>query len=292
MPLNVPQTSRNDSYITGTPQHQTAPLGRIEEHEVPETFSTANERFEAIHRLATGISVEASPHAQDLFGSPADSLNPNNPSFDAKVWMNVFYNLHRQELGVPTSTSGIAYDKLSVHGYGSSTDFQKTVGNICLGAWSTLSSLFGNRGSKVQILTGFEGVVHSGQMLCVLGPPGSGSSTLLKTMAGEVLGLYLDDDSYINYKGITPKEMRTEFRGEATYTAEDDAHLPHLSVGDTLQFAALSRSPKSIPGGIPRTKYAQHLRDVVLAALGISHTRDTRVGDNVSLLRENWQIGC
>lgn len=56
--------------------------------------------------------------------------------------------------------------------------------------------------------------------------------------------------------------MNTCFRGEAIYTAEVDAHFPQLSVGDTLYFAALARSPRCIPGGVSRERYAKHLRDV------------------------------
>jgi ATP-binding cassette subfamily G (WHITE) protein 2 (PDR) len=56
--------------------------------------------------------------------------------------------------------------------------------------------------------------------------------------------------------------MKTAFRGEAIYTAEVDAHFPQLSVGDTLYFAALARAPRQIPGGVSRTRYARHLRDV------------------------------
>lgn len=56
--------------------------------------------------------------------------------------------------------------------------------------------------------------------------------------------------------------MNTSFRGEAIYTAEVDAHFPQLSVGDTLYFAALARAPRQIPGGISRSRYAEHLRDV------------------------------
>jgi ABC-type hemin transport system ATPase subunit len=38
-------------------------------------------------------------------------------------------------------------------------------------------------------------------MLLVLGRPGSGCSTMLKTIAGETHGLYVADNSHINYQG-------------------------------------------------------------------------------------------
>jgi ATP-binding cassette subfamily G (WHITE) protein 2 (PDR) len=90
----------------------------------------------------------------------------------------------------------------------------------------------------------------------------SGCSTLLKTIAGETHGFQVSPESYLNYQGITAKDMKTQFRGEAIYTAEVDAHFPQLSVGDTLYFAALARAPRQVPGGVSRTRYAEHLRDV------------------------------
>jgi hypothetical protein len=64
------------------------------------------------------------------------------------------------------------------------------------------------------------------------------------------------------------------------YTAEVDAHFPNLTVGDTLYFAALARTPREIPGGSSREQYAEHLRDVIMAAFGISHTINSTVGND------------
>jgi ATP-binding cassette subfamily G (WHITE) protein 2 (PDR) len=85
---------------------------------------------------------------------------------------------------------------------------------------------------------------------------------LLKTIACETYGFQVDPQSYLNYRGISAKDMNTAFRGEAIYTAEVDAHFPQLTVGNTLYFAALARAPRQIPGGVSRTRYAEHLRDV------------------------------
>lgn len=68
-------------------------------------------------------------------------------------------------------------------------------------------------------------------MLVVLGPPGSGCSTFLKTISGEINGFYVDKNSYINYQGISPKQMHKDFHGEAIYTAEVDVHFPMMTVG-------------------------------------------------------------
>lgn len=79
--------------------------------------------------------------------------------------------------------------------------------------------------------------------------------------------------------GMTAKEMHSHHRGEAIYTAEVDVHFPQLSVGDTLTFAARARQPRMLPQGLNRNDFADHLRDVVMAMFGISHTINTRVGN-------------
>jgi ATP-binding cassette subfamily G (WHITE) protein 2 (PDR) len=74
--------------------------------------------------------------------------------------------------------------------------------------------------------------------------------------------------------------MAKDFRGEAIYTAEVDVHFPMLTVGETLFFAARARAPRHIPGGATITQYAEHKRDVIMTMFGISHTVNTKVGND------------
>jgi ATP-binding cassette subfamily G (WHITE) protein 2 (PDR) len=75
--------------------------------------------------------------------------------------------------------------------------------------------------------------------------------------------------------------MHSHFRGEVTYQAEVDTHFPQLTVSETLLFAALARTPSNRLPGVSRRQYAEHLRDVVMAVFGISHTANTRVGNDL-----------
>lgn len=205
-------------------------------------------------------------------------LDPHSPMFRPREWAKAFYN------SLSTSSqqrvAGIAFRDLKVFGYGSPTDYQKSVGNSILELPSRIARLFGSRQKRIDILHNIDAIVEPGEMLCVLGPPGSGCSTLLKTIAGDTYGLKIDPQSFINYQGIPPKKMHTAYRGEAIYTAEVDAHFPMLTVNDTLYFAAMARTPYSLPDGLLRKQYAIHLRDVIMAMFGISHTRNTKVGDD------------
>jgi ATP-binding cassette, subfamily G (WHITE), member 2, PDR len=57
------------------------------------------------------------------------------------------------------------------------------------------------RKTRLDILRDIEGVVESGEVLVVLGRPGSGCSTLLKTLAVQTYGFHVDGRSHINYQG-------------------------------------------------------------------------------------------
>lgn len=78
----------------------------------------------------------------------------------------------------------------------------RTFANIVLEAVGLFNKVTGRGKTKIQILRDFEGLVKSGEMLVVLGRPGSGCSTLLKTMSGETHGFYIDSKSHINYQGM------------------------------------------------------------------------------------------
>lgn len=238
------------------------------------------EMLQLARRLTTrsqGVGAPAS-----LFPLQEDGLlDPNSDQFNAKQWAKAFYKVRQESLdGNAPKTTGIAFQNLNVYGFGTDTDFQKSVGNIFLDAITWVKKAFNKKQERVDILYDLEGVVHSGEMLCVLGPPGSGCSTFLKTVAGDTHGFHIQETSTLNYQGIHPEQIRTAFRGEAIYTAEVDHHFPQLTVGDTLYFAAAARCPKNIPAGITREEYVEHLRDVTMAMFGISHTKNTRVGDD------------
>jgi ABC-type multidrug transport system ATPase subunit len=133
-------------------------------------------------------------------------------------------------------------------------------------------------------------------MLVVLGRPGSGCSTLLKTISGETDGFFVDSQSYINYQGISMQQMHNDFRGECIYQAEVDVHFPQLTVGQTLEFAARARgmidlfrklgftntliAPRNRIPGVTREQYAKHMRDVIMAVFGLGHTLNTKVGND------------
>ncbi|KAJ7461173.1 ABC-2 type transporter-domain-containing protein [Mycena latifolia] len=212
-----------------------------------------------------------------------ETLDPRSEKFDINAWLKSVMHIASRDPGnFPTRTAGVTFRNLNVHGFGSPTDYQTTIGNIWLGAFSTVKGWLGMGSGlhKIQILRDFDGVVKSGELVIVLGRPGSGCSTFLKTIAGQTHGFHVDPMADIQYQGISKEIMHKDFRGEVIYNAETDVHFPHLTVGQTLTFAAKARVPRVRIGNVPRDMYAVHLRDLVMAIFGLSHTLNTKVGND------------
>jgi ATP-binding cassette subfamily G (WHITE) protein 2 (PDR) len=175
--------------------------------------------------------------------------------------------------------AGIIFKNLKVCGSGSAINIQTDVASLLM-APLRFREFFG-KGPEKTILNDFNGVLRPGEMLVVLGRPGSGCSTFLKTLTGELHGLDMKEQSTIHYNGITQKQMLKQFRGEIVYNQEVDKHFPHLTVGETLEFAARCRTPQQrLVNGVDRESWAKHMAQVVMAVFGLSHTYNTKVGND------------
>ncbi|KAF5552562.1 ATPase [Fusarium phyllophilum] len=248
-------------------------------------LSDEPEYEEEIHDLARRLTSQSAASGYGpLFPlSDGGPLDPQSPHFNSKKWAKAYLKTRTEAAdGSTPRTAGIAFKNLNAYGFGQATDFQSTLTNSVLKASNFARKVFGDKGQRIDILRDVDGYVESGEMLCVLGPPGSGCSTMLRSIAGETHGFHFGNDTVLNYQGIRPEQMNKAYRGEAIYTAEVDHHFPHLTVGDTLYFAARCRCPPKdrLPHGVTAREYAEHLRDVIMAMFGISHTKNTRVGDD------------
>lgn len=75
--------------------------------------------------------------------------------------------------------------------------------------------------------------------------------------------------------------MLKQFKGELVYNQEVDKHFPHLTVGETLEFAARCRTPQQrLVDGATREGWAKHMAQVVMTVFGLSHTYNTKVGND------------
>lgn len=196
---------------------------------------------------------------------------------------------------------GLVFQNLNVYGFDNPMDHQKTFFNYPLTIFAQLvRKIFQRSGSsRLCILRNFEGAVSRGEMLLVLGRPGSGCTTLLKTLAGDTYGLHVDPSTLISYQGIfiariqlidcadsatdigTPMtDVRKRCRGEYTYLSESDTHFAHLTVAQTLKFASQARTSSHPSSGDDRLYVARKSVDDTVKALSLAHTLDTKVGNH------------
>ncbi|KAH7028749.1 multidrug resistance protein CDR1 [Microdochium trichocladiopsis] len=235
--------------------------------------------------LRTTATCPATPEGQwrrVLFPESGSSLDPQSPAFDGRLWVKTFFDHYNETLPSRPRSLGVAYRDLTVCGDSSGAQHQASTGNIFLSAVESVTRRLGGvqQSKQVTILRDFEGVLDAGELLLVLGPPGSGCSTLLKTIAGETAGLKVSPETKWNYRGIDEDHVRSRFRGDVLYNGEIDTHLAHLTVGETLRFAASTRPVRNVPAGFAPSRVTSMLCDVVMSVFGIAHTVDTRVGDD------------
>lgn len=127
------------------------------------------------------------------------------------------------------------------------------------------------KGYARKILTDFTGLVKPGEMLFVLGRPGSGCSTFLRTAANRST---LDVTGHLAFANIAAPEFEQHHRRETIYLPEEDRHIAALSVSQTIRFALRMSLPSSV-----RTKQlVEELVMVMGQIFGIEHVLDTPVG--------------
>lgn len=173
-----------------------------------------------LHAVQSQISALAQrlTHASHTFAdslalfNPGEGsyLDPHGDKFDALAWAKALMRVFESEGGHYARRSGVAFRNLNVYGSGSGASYLKTISNAPL---SIISSVLGRLGSSsrnqpVEILRNLNGVVEDGEMLLVLGPPGSGCSTFLKSLSGETDGLSVSQDTYMNFRGLLAPNQR------------------------------------------------------------------------------------
>ncbi|KAI1504725.1 ABC-2 type transporter [Biscogniauxia marginata] len=259
-------------------------------------------------RVNTGVSVEQAEAdfaelQRELSGlsraSRVNSRKSNDPEKGAKITTDTpesadsidMFDLEsalrgglaaEQEAGIKSKHIGVYWDGLTVKGMSGMTNFVKTFPDAFVDFvdyWTPLKNLLGigNKGVEATLLDNFSGVVNPGEMVLVLGRPGSGCTTFLKSIANQRWG-YTSVTGDVLYGPFTAKEFKN-YRGEAVYNQEDDIHHATLTVEQTLGFAIDTKIPKKLPAGTNKAKFKDDVITLLLKMFNIEHTRKTVVGD-------------
>lgn len=167
---------------------------------------------------------------------------------------------------------GVTWQNLTVKGISSNATFNENV----------ISQFYPfHRDGKSKplrtIIDNSSGCVKPGEMLLVLGRPGSGCTTLLSILSNNRLG-YEEITGNVSFGSMKTEEAKS-YRGQIIMNTEEEIFYPTLTVEDTINFAARNKVPHRLPPGTTRQQYVQDNKDFLLRLAAISHTAHTKVGD-------------
>ncbi|XP_052488880.1 ABC transporter G family member 22 isoform X2 [Gossypium raimondii] len=118
------------------------------------------------------------------------------------------------------------------------------------------------------ILNGISGDVSPGEVVALMGPSGSGKTTLLNILGGRLThsavagSVTYNDQPYSKF-----------LKSRIGFVTQDDVLFPHLTVKETLTYAALLRLPLTL------TKQQKEKRALdVIYELGLDRCQDTMIG--------------
>ncbi|KAK9388454.1 P-loop containing nucleoside triphosphate hydrolase protein [Lipomyces mesembrius] len=116
-----------------------------------------------------------------------------------------------EEDGIKHARAGFTFKNLNVSGTGAELQLQSTVASLLMAPFRFRDAFNLGHMPEKQILRNFNGTVKDGEMLIVLGKPGSGCTTFLKSISGEIRGLNVHKDSVIHYNGIPQHIYKKSF---------------------------------------------------------------------------------
>jgi ABC-type multidrug transport system ATPase subunit/ABC-type multidrug transport system permease subunit len=210
----------------------------------------------------------------------SEPLDDESRQFDLEATLRGGLDAER-EAGIRPKHIGVYWDGLTVKGLASSTNYVKTFPDAIVGFFNVFTPIIrmfsrGKKGPEATLLDNFRGVCKPGEMVLVLGRPGSGCTTFLKTIANQRFG-YTEVSGDVLYGPFTAKEFG-QYRGEAVYNQEDDLHHATLTVEQTLGFALDVKIPGKLPAGITKKRFKDDVISTMLKMFNIEHTRHTVVG--------------
>ncbi|KAJ5627890.1 CDR ABC transporter [Penicillium lividum] len=127
------------------------------------------------------------------------------------------------------------------------------------------------------ILQDSHGCVKPGEMLLVLGRPGSGCTTLLNILSNR-RGGFKSVSGEVKFGTMNPDEAEL-YKGQIVMNSEEEIFFPTLTVGQTMDFATRLKIPFHVPGGATPADWAGDFKRFLMQSMKISHTEETKVGN-------------
>ncbi|KAJ5776968.1 hypothetical protein N7520_000214, partial [Penicillium odoratum] len=266
------------------PQGVTSVQGGVDVEQAEEDFSDLNRQFSSISHQARRLSRHASRASKPTATVDEEKARSSNDSEEWDLETALRGNRAAEdEAGIKDKRIGVIWDDLSVRGIGGVKTYIKTFPDAIIDFFNvpqTLMNIFGlgKSGKEYNILEGFRGLTRPGEMVLVLGRPGSGCTTFLKVIANQRAG-YTGVGGEVLYGPFESDTFSKRFRGEAVYNQEDDIHHPTLTVSQTLGFALDTKTPGKRPYGVGKAEFKEKVTRMLLRMFNIEHTANTVIGN-------------
>ncbi|XP_042424354.1 ABC transporter G family member 22-like [Zingiber officinale] len=122
--------------------------------------------------------------------------------------------------------------------------------------------------TEKDILQGITGSARPGELLVLMGPSGSGKTSLLTLLGGRTIGHIIQGSITYNEEPYSKS-----LKGRIGFVTQDDVLFAHLTVRETLTYAALLRLPRTMS----RQQKEERALNVI-TELGLERCQDTIVG--------------
>ncbi|EPQ27577.1 uncharacterized protein PFL1_04715 [Pseudozyma flocculosa PF-1] len=143
-----------------------------------------------------------------------------------------------------------------------------------------LTRCFSRRQQVDTLLSDITARFDPGEMVFVLGRPGSGTEELLQLLSNRTAGLASVQGRF-EFAGVPAQQFARDHPAESLYASAYDEHYPTATVEDTIRFALEAKTPKVLPPEMrdDPQRYVREGLDSILELLGIGHVRGSIVGD-------------
>jgi len=265
-----------DSHPDGWEDRDTLPVPQINLHE-----ASSSETLHAT-QPSPAISTDEAPQQEywkshETLALPPPSSSPS--PIKNKEWHmtpQVIRNAQRSEAaGFKRRELGVTWQNLSVEVLAAEAAVKENM--ISQFNVPQLIKDFRRKPPLKSILSDSHGCVKPGEMLLVLGRPGSGCTTLLNILANRREG-YHSITGDVRFGSMSSEEA-LNYHGQIVMNTEEELFYPRLTVGQTMDFATRLKVPFHLPDGAKKEDYTSESMQFLLESMGISHTADTKVGN-------------
>ncbi|KAJ5542108.1 CDR ABC transporter [Penicillium sp. DV-2018c] len=250
-----------------SPRLDSQPVHKLNTHD----FTSA----ETLH--VPQANIQSSKSSETLNVANAETPIPPKKAPEWSMTPQVIQNAERDEAaGFKRRELGVTWQNLTVDVLAAEAAVNENM--ISQFNIPQLISDFRRKPPLKSILSDSHGCVKPGEMLLVLGRPGSGCTTLLKILSNRRAG-YHTVKGDVRFGNMTP-EQADNYNGQIVMNTEEELFYPRLTVGQTMDFATRLKVPFHLPQGVQSAdEYTAQTKQFLLQSMGITHTADTKVGN-------------